>query len=247
MDIFLLPLGLIVLLVPMHVWFGREILKRGVVFTDLSIAQAAALGNALSVSYLAGEYSGWISMGMALCTGMVIAWSMGRKIHLEALIGLIYILGSSSIFMVLAYSGEGTEHMKSLMANEILFVSSDDLLKTLEIYLGVAAVLKTLYSKASGYKREMIFFMSLALTVTVSVELVGVFVVFVWLVAPIFLGLIQKKFPPYLFAVVFGWGFSCFGLWWAFMMDMPTGFSIAFFVSLISVAGALFLSVKSDR
>ena len=47
---------LIVLLVFIHVIFGLEIIKRGVIFTDLAIGQVAAVGMAVSIGFLEGEY-----------------------------------------------------------------------------------------------------------------------------------------------------------------------------------------------
>ena len=44
-DIFLTPIALVVILVMLHSYFGLGILKRGIIFTDLAIAQFAALGS----------------------------------------------------------------------------------------------------------------------------------------------------------------------------------------------------------
>ena len=43
---------LVVLLVFIHVIFGLEIIKRGVIFTDLAIGQIAAIGMAISVGFM---------------------------------------------------------------------------------------------------------------------------------------------------------------------------------------------------
>jgi len=43
-DILLVPIALVIILVMLHSYFGMEILKRGIIFTDLAIAQFAALG-----------------------------------------------------------------------------------------------------------------------------------------------------------------------------------------------------------
>ena len=56
MDILLTPFLLSVVLVGIHSFFGMEILKRGIIFTDLAIGQMAALGAAVSLLFFDGQY-----------------------------------------------------------------------------------------------------------------------------------------------------------------------------------------------
>ena len=65
MDILLTAFLLSVVLVGIHSFFGMEILKRGIIFTDLAIGQMAALGAAVSLFFLEGELS--VSDLSALC------------------------------------------------------------------------------------------------------------------------------------------------------------------------------------
>lgn len=48
-----------------HVRFGQEVLKRGIVFIDLTIAQIAALG--VIVATVLGWQAGWL-VGSAICS-----------------------------------------------------------------------------------------------------------------------------------------------------------------------------------
>ena len=41
-DILLVPIALVIVLVMMHSWFGEKILEKGIIFTDLAIAQFAS-------------------------------------------------------------------------------------------------------------------------------------------------------------------------------------------------------------
>ncbi len=50
-DILLVPIRLVIVLVMIHAYFGMEILERGIIFTDLAIAQFAALGSSISLGY----------------------------------------------------------------------------------------------------------------------------------------------------------------------------------------------------
>ncbi len=245
-DIFLLPAALIAILVALHAWFGKGILERGIIFTDLSIAQFAALGSAVSLGYFHGEYLTLLTLFFALASGLLIAFATTRTLHLEAFIGLLYVLGASGILIVLAHSAEGMEHFKSLLANDILFTTPKQFAAALLLYALIAAAIRFLYPRLRGFFREALFFSLLALTVTSSVQLAGVLVVFVLLVAPILVASAQKRFAPYPFAVAFGLLFSIFALILAFYADLPTGYSIVFIGALSALIAVLSLSTKKD-
>jgi ABC-type Mn2+/Zn2+ transport system permease subunit len=80
----------------------QGILNRGIIFTDLAIAQMAALGSAISLGYFHGEYLYVFTLAFALFAGLIIAYATTLKVQLEAFIGLIYVLGASGILMVLS-------------------------------------------------------------------------------------------------------------------------------------------------
>ena len=183
-DIFLVPIALLIVLVMIHAWFGIRILERGIIFTDLAIGQLAALGASISFGFFHGEFLYLWTILFALLGALFIAYGAHRRIHLEAYIGLLYVLGASGIMMVLAQSAEGMEHFKSLLANDILFTSEEDLYKSSGIYAAIALVIYFLYPKMTGFVKELLFFSLLAVTVTSSVQLAGVFVVFTLLIAP---------------------------------------------------------------
>lgn len=245
-DIFLAPMALILLLVAIHAWFGAGILERGIIFTDLSIAQAAALGSAVSLGYFHGDYLTLFTLAFALSSGLIIAWATTRNLHLEAFIGLMYVLGASGILMVLSHSAEGMEHFKSLLANDILFTTHNQLLQAFILYALIAMMVRFLYPRLKGFLREALFFTLLSLTVTSSVQLAGVLVVFVFLIAPVLVASIQQTFSPYRFALIYGWSFSLFSLVLAFYADLPTGFTIVFIGALCSLIAVVTLSPKKE-
>lgn len=243
-DLFIIPLILSFILVAIHAWFGKGILERGIIFTDLSIAQAAALGSAVSLGYLHGEYLLLLTFSFAFFAGIMIAFAQTRTLHLEAFIGLMYVLSASAIMMVLAHSAEGMEHFKSLLANDILFTTASQLYTSLIVYGSIGAVLILFYPKLTGVFREIIFFTLLALTVTSSVQLVGVLVVFVLLIAPILIATMQYRFSPYRFALGFGWIFSTLSMVMAYNLDLPTGYTMAAVLAIASIVSSITLSQK---
>jgi zinc/manganese transport system permease protein len=241
-DILLTPIALVIILVMLHAYFGRGILERGIIFTDLAIAQFAALGSAISLGYFHHEYFYILTLSFALLSAFLIAFASVRKLHLEAFIGLLYVLGASGIMMVLAHSAEGMEHFKSLLASDILFTSPKDVLKSAVIYGVIGFLLYKVYPRTSGFIRELTFFTLLAITVTSSVSLAGVLVVFVLLIAP---ALVAKSLDKtMLFAFIFGWFFTISSILISYYFDLPTGYTLVFIGALLSSSIVLIFSKK---
>jgi zinc/manganese transport system permease protein len=210
----------------------------------LAIAQFAALGSAISLGYLHEAYLYPITLGFALFAALLIALASQRKLHLEAFIGLLYVLGASGIMMVLAHSAEGMEHFKSLLASDILFTMPEDLYQSALIYGAIALIIWKIYPRLGGFIKELTFFSLLAVTVTSSVQLAGVLVVFVLLIAPALVAQSQQRLQPLLAAYLFGWFFSIVSIVIAFYFDMPTGYTIVFLGSLFTQLLILFRAKK---
>ena len=232
---------LIILLVFIHVIFGLEIIKRGVIFTDLAIGQIAAVGMAISVGFMEGEYQLLFTLTFALLGALLITYATRKVEHIEAFIGMLYALGASSIMLLLASSPQGAELFQKLSATDILFTSANEIYPAALLYVCVALVMFMFYPKTTGLIRELTFFSMLALTVTSSVQLAGVLVVFVLLVAPAFIALSQKHFTPLYLAWVTGLVLSLVALVVSYYFDLPTGYSIIFFQSISVVIFALFV------
>ena len=234
---------LAIALVFIHSVFGLEIIRRGVIFTDLAIGQIAAIGMALSVAFMDAHYQNIMTLLFALLAAVIITWATKKVQKIEAFIGLLYALGISSIMLILAQSAEGTELFSKLSAADILFTSRDDLFKSLLLYGGVAFVMFVLYPKLSGVKKEFLFFAMLAITVTSSVQSAGVLVVFALLIAPSYAGLAQKKINAFLFACLFGSMSIILALFGSYYLDLPTGYAIIFVTVLFSLVFVVIASI----
>ena len=98
----------------------------------------------------------------------------------EALIGVLFVLASTAQILLLANNPHGGEELKDLLAGQILWVSTEQLLR--------AAVLTAVFLVLWFRGRERIgtigFYVLFALMVTMSVQLVGVYLVFTTLIVP---------------------------------------------------------------
>ena len=228
---------LAVALVFIHAVFGVEIIRRGVIFTDLAIGQIASVGMAISITFMNGEYQNSTTLLFAVAAAGIITWATKRVKHVEAFIGLLYALGISAIMLILSNSAEGTELFSKLSAADILFVSQEEVFKSLTLYTFVAFVMFFIYPKMRGMIKEFLFFIMLAITVTSSVQLAGVLVVFSLLVAPAYAGILQSKhlkLKPLIFAWIFGSIAILLALAVSYNLDLPTGYTIIF--TLVSLS-----------
>ncbi|AKF25315.1 manganese transporter [Sulfurovum lithotrophicum] len=234
--------ALAILLVFIHAVFGLEIIKRGVIFTDLAIGQFAAIGVALSLLFFDGKYAFVLTLLFALIGALLISIATHRIKHIEAFIGMLYALGASAIIVLLSNTTQGTELFNKLQATDILFTMPSDLWEPLILYSSIALLFYLFHKSLSGIKKEMFFFGLLALTVTSSVQLAGVLVVFVLLIVPAFLSLLQHKFNPLVFAWVVGSVIIMLSMTISYIYDLPTGYTIVFLASLTGIVSALIIS-----
>ncbi len=167
-----------------HVPLGMQVLARGIVFIDLAIAQIAGTG--VVAAHLAGlEVHGWAAQGCALVAALggalFLTWTDRRFPELqEAIIGVTFVLAASGVLLLLAGNPHGAEHMKELLVGQILWVTPDRLLWA----AAVSALLLPLVAMAHVSERRALFYAVFAVCVTLSVQLVGLYLVFATLIVP---------------------------------------------------------------
>ena len=235
---------LAILLVFIHSIFGLEIIKRGVIFTDLAIGQFAAIGVAVSLLFFEGNYSFLFTLIFALVGATLISVATHRVKHIEAFIGMLYALGASGIIVLLSNTTQGTELFNKLQATDILFTTSSDLIEPFLLYITIAILFLKFYHRVTGLYKEMLFFGLLALTVTSSVQLAGVLVVFVLLIVPAFIALLQNRFSKLPFAWIVGSTIIIMAMILSYQLDLPTGYTIVFTGSFIGIVWALIQGQK---
>jgi len=172
------------LVVVSHVPLGEQVLKRGIVFIDLAIAQVAALG-VIAANTLGHDLAGWAiqvaAVAAALLGALLLTWTERKRPEVqEALIGVLFVLASTAQILLLANNPHGGEELKDLLAGQILWVSTGQLVR--------AAVLSALFVAVWFRWRERLghagFYVVFAVMVTMSVQLVGVYLVFTTLIVP---------------------------------------------------------------
>jgi zinc/manganese transport system permease protein len=167
-----------------HVPLGMQVLARGIVFIDLAVAQIAGLG------VIVADVLGWeahgaavqvAALGAALAGALLLTWTERRWPEVqEAVIGVVFVLGSSAAILLLASNPHGGEHLKELLSGQILWVGWDRIIMDAALY----AVLFVLWRVFRDRLGRMGFYGLFACVVTLSVQLVGLYLVFATLVVP---------------------------------------------------------------
>jgi zinc/manganese transport system permease protein len=218
-----------------HVPLGMQVLARGIVFIDLAVAQVAGLGVILA-HYFGLEPTGAgvqvAALAAALGCAMFLTWTERRWPQVqEAIIGVVFVLGSSAAILLLAHDPHGGENLKELLVGQILWVTQKQLLIVGAIY----AVILALWFGAGARLGRIGFYALFGCAVTVSVQLVGLYLVFATLVIPALSTYYARgqRYPRAYAVGVLGYAAGLLAsLWW----DLPSGSMI---VCTIAASGVL--------
>ena len=211
------------LVIATHVPLGIQVLRRGIIFIDLAIAQVAGLG-AYLVTMLLGEAASqvWIQAG-AVALALAAAWLLVATERLtvryqEPVIGIVFVLAATAVILLLAKDPHGGEHLADLLAGQILWISKTQLLYSALATVALLAAMFALRGRARA------FYGLFAVAITVSVQMAGVYLVFATLIIPALatarLGAgVRRVIAGYATAIA-GYGMGLVG---SAVFDLPTG------------------------
>ncbi len=222
-----------------HVPLGTEVLRRGIIFIDLAIAQVAGLG-VIAASSAGWEAEGWmvqiVAVSAALIAAYILHWTDRHWPDIqEALIGISFVLAATAGIILLSGNPHGGEHLKELLVGQILWVNYDQLLPV--------AIVNALVLFAWYWMRDHLqgfgFYALFAFAVTASVQLVGIYLVFACLIIP---ALATRHIARRGLRIICGYavGFAgCMvGLLISVSADLPAGaiivWSLAFFAVIFA-------------
>jgi zinc/manganese transport system permease protein len=225
--------GLLVLAT--HVPLGREVLRRGIVFIDLAVAQIAGLGVVVA-AMLGWDDAGWgaqlAAAAAALLGAALLTWTERRWPDVqEAQIGVVFVLAATGGLLLLAHHPQGGEHLRDLLAGQILWVPW----RQIAGMAVLTAVLVAAWALLRGRPGRLAFYAIFAIAVTASVQVVGVYLVFATLIVPA-LGArawpVQRQLPLALLIGVAGYAA---GLVASTQWDLPSGALVVWALALAAV------------
>lgn len=205
-----------------HAPLGIQVLKRGIVFIDLAVAQIAGLG-VVFADWLGLEPQGGAvqiaALAAALAGALLLNWTEQRWPEVqEAVIGVTFILAANAAILLLAANPHGSEHLKDLLVGQILWVSPGRLALAALVY---ALLLWVWFGLAERIGRTG-FYVVFACAVTLSVQLVGLYLVFTTLIVP---ALATRYFVRWRLAASYALGALGYaaGLALSLVSDLPAG------------------------
>ncbi len=248
-----------------HVYLGIHVIARKVIFVDLALAQIAALGAtyALVLGYDPNSDPLHVSLFSLAFTfagagAFAIARMRKERVPQEAFIGIIYAVASAAAVLILSKSATGGEELKHMLVGDVLLVSLADVVKMAILY-GVIGLFHIVFRKqflaislapeaaeAAGLKIriwDVLFYMSFGVVIVKSVAIVGVLLVFSYLVVP---AVIAQMFSETILGrLMAGWLVailaSLLGIVWSFYADYPTGPAVVVMLgNFLIIAGLIY-------
>jgi len=220
--------GLLVL--ASHVPLGQAVLKRGIVFLDLAIAQIAGLGVVL-VHSLGGENMPWLTQIGAVTAALLGALFLQRMEKLaparqEAIIGVTFVSAACAALILMSHDPHGAEHLQDLLVGQILWTTWSGLAP-----LAVVTALALVAWFGLNWRASQLgFYLLFAITITASVQVVGIYLVFASLIVP---ALVSRERLAR--GLVIGTAGYALGLIASGLFDLPSGAAIV--LALVAVAG----------
>lgn len=232
-----------------HVPLGQDVLRRGIIFLDLAVAQFAALGMIMFQTYTSyDEYSllsayGRLGAGLIaalLCAGLFHVVEKKSGQYQEALIGCGFVLAASLGLITITNSPNGGDEIKYILEGQILWSDWDKILFVLPVYAALFAV----WTFASSY-RSKLFYPVFALIIPFSVSMVGVYLVFASLIFPALAVIHANERKKVFHGILVSLGAYFVGLLCSYIFDWPAGPAIIFALALMSYV--YFLLVKKTE
>lgn len=224
-----------------HVPLGIQVLNRGIVFIDIAIAQIAGVG------VIAADFFGWEGQGLvvqaaalaaALLGALFLTWTEKRWPDIqEAIIGTVFVLAATLSVLLLASNPHGGEYLKDMLVGQILWVNHT---QVIVVAVLTAVVLAAWFGAGRERLGRVGFYLLFGLSVTASVQMVGVYLVFSSLIIPALSSRHAVRLRLTKAYAVGGLGYL-FGLIASNLFDLPTG---AIIVWAMAIVGIVFSSLE---
>jgi zinc/manganese transport system permease protein len=207
---------------------GAQVLRRGVVFIDLAVAQAAAAAALAAAAWV--DHPGWLLTQAAALAGALMAAAVvaglarWRPAQREALIGLVYVATACAALLTARSDPHGRERLAELLAADVLWAGWPQVAV-------LAACTAAVLALRRGLARDAVFFPLFAAVTSLAVPVLGLFLVFALLIAPA-LGPLRR-------GGLVGGVAAAAGLAGSWAWDAPSGACVALALALAGLGTAL--------
>jgi len=238
------PLTACLLMVAILSYFGNHILSRGVIFVDIAVAQVAALGTMIGILFGAAEGSALstaISLGFTLIIVSLFAVSkfQHKELSQEVIIGIIYCMAIAVAYLLVDSVEGGSNFLQKTFNGSILWVSWAENLKTVILFGAVAGIHFFIHPKTSLISQQqedklsgsqiklldLIFYITFGIIIVHAVRIGGIFLVFMYLIAPAAMAsfLTESWKGRFIYSFIFGALGSITGVILSYHFNLPNG------------------------
>ncbi|MBL8024802.1 MAG: metal ABC transporter permease [Fibrobacteres bacterium] len=185
-------------------YLGFHVIRRGVIFVDLALAQMAGLGMsvALALGFCEDGNSAYLlSLAFTMLGALLFAFFRKGQhlLPIEALIGITYVGAITLSLLLLEKSAQGTEHVREMLMGT-LFTTDWTKVRSIALIAALLATVHILFRKrflsitdspetaaANGQSIlgwDLLFYVLFGLIVNGAVRVAGVLPVFAFLTIP---------------------------------------------------------------
>jgi ABC-type Mn2+/Zn2+ transport system permease subunit len=224
---------------------GVFIILRHIVFVSMVLAQLAVLGLSVAMYLQLSESMEFaMSFGATLLgVGYLAIFQDERKSPPDALLGMGFAGCHALSLLLLAKSSQGLEEIRHMMSGNLLSVTTGEvqILLLAAIFMFAVHIFgyrsfvficsDSEFAKVTGKSVkawELLFYVSLGLVISLSLQMTGIFYVFSCLIFPGMAGLLLgSSFAAIqIISIVFAISTGFLGVWFSFARDFPTSEAI---------------------
>jgi len=211
---------------------GLEVLRRGIVFIDLAIAQAAAVAMLVVQTLLHQDaspvltaFAGLAGAGVTVIAVHVVVSPLATG--KEAAVGLLYVIAAGLGLVVAHFDVHGASHFAQLLSGDVLWASREQ-----AIILSLLALAVGGLTWAGRLGVTLVFYLAVTGVIVPAVMVLGLLPVFALLIGPAAWRGVEHG--P-LAAGVAAAGLAIAGLGLSAWADTPSGPTIAVTVAAVSL------------
>ncbi len=216
-----------------HVPLGMQVLRKGIVFIDLAIAQIAGFG-VIAADALALESGTMVQVSAltaAIAGALLLTWTEKKFPEVqEAIIGVTFVLAATAALILLSSNPHGAEHMKDILVGQILWVNADELW----LQGAIGAIILAVWFGLGTRIGRVGFYVLFACAVTMSVQLVGLYLVFATLIVPA-LSTREYRRKQLVYAYIVALAGYALGLVLSAWLDWPSGPVIVWTIAIVGI------------
>lgn len=230
-------------------FLGVYIHLKRIVFVGIALSEVAALGVAAGL-FLGVRPELAASVLTVLAAQLFWMGRFGSRVPRDAVLGLVYCLAAALAVILLSANPLAEAHGVDLVSGNLLYVSGSELL-TLFVLAGVVLPVHMLLYRTLLFvsldpetavtqrinvrAHEFVLFLTLGVSIAVTMKIAGVLFVFGSMVIPPMTGLAvsRRVSGVFLVSVLSALLAAGGGLWVSFARDLPTGPSIVLVQTLL--------------